>query len=287
MNITTVKQPHKEQGFTLLELSIVLVIIGLIVGGVLVGQDLIKAAEVRATVGQYEKYNTAINTFRTKYDGIPGDLSVSKVAAFGLTAVAGATGGSEGLGDANGVITDTAGGSTGIGEPLLFWQQMTAAGLVDGSFSVDVTTGGATTGTITGADMGTWVPPARIGRGNYWVVGSSLGTNYYLLSAFDATSALTAAGAYTFNPTMTPVESYNIDVKVDDGLPNAGMVQARGTATDEALFDPIDQTNFAAHNAADVEGNCTTGATTTASRTYSRGPNAGQAPACILRLRFN
>jgi prepilin-type N-terminal cleavage/methylation domain-containing protein len=45
-------------GFTLIELSIVLVIIGLIVGGVLVGQDLVKAAGVRATISQIEKFNT-------------------------------------------------------------------------------------------------------------------------------------------------------------------------------------------------------------------------------------
>src|SRR5271170_3878378 len=60
--------------FTLIELSIVLVIIGLIVGGVLVGQDLIKAAQIRATVTQLEKYNTSVNTFRGKYNGLPGDL---------------------------------------------------------------------------------------------------------------------------------------------------------------------------------------------------------------------
>ncbi len=64
---STFSRPRASQlGFTLIELSIVLVIIGLIVGGVLVGQDLIKAAETRATVGQVEKYNAAVNTFRTK-----------------------------------------------------------------------------------------------------------------------------------------------------------------------------------------------------------------------------
>lgn len=51
-----------RQGFTLIELSIVLVIIGLIVGGILVGRELISAAEIRATVSQIEKYNTSVNT---------------------------------------------------------------------------------------------------------------------------------------------------------------------------------------------------------------------------------
>ena len=74
----------QQAGFTLIELSIVLVIIGLIVGGVLTGQDLIRAAEIRATIGQYEKYNTAVNTFRTKYNGIPGDLLAASSTSFGL-----------------------------------------------------------------------------------------------------------------------------------------------------------------------------------------------------------
>jgi prepilin-type N-terminal cleavage/methylation domain-containing protein len=61
-------------GFTLLELSIVLVIIGLIVGGILVGKDLIKAAELRNTASNFEKLKSAINAFRIKYNGVPGDM---------------------------------------------------------------------------------------------------------------------------------------------------------------------------------------------------------------------
>src|ERR1700746_416796 len=85
-------------GFTLIELSIVLVIIGLIVGGVLVGQDLIRAAEVRATISQIEKYNTAVNTFRGKYNALPGDLNAAAATAFGFSG----RGIPPGAGDGNG-----------------------------------------------------------------------------------------------------------------------------------------------------------------------------------------
>jgi len=67
--------PSYRAGFTLLELSIVLVIIGLIIGAILVGKDLIKAAELRAFVSQIEKYNTAFATFKLKYDCVAGDCA--------------------------------------------------------------------------------------------------------------------------------------------------------------------------------------------------------------------
>jgi prepilin-type N-terminal cleavage/methylation domain-containing protein len=61
-NATFGENPAQEfGGFTLIELSIVLVIIGLIIGGVLVGQDLIHAAQTRAAVSQLERYNSAVN----------------------------------------------------------------------------------------------------------------------------------------------------------------------------------------------------------------------------------
>src|ERR1700679_178462 len=92
-----------EQGFTLIELSIVLVIIGLIVGGVLVGQDLIRAAGVRATISQVEKFNTAVNTFRGKYGYLPGDIPQASVTQFGF-AVSPVRAGSRGQGDGNGLL---------------------------------------------------------------------------------------------------------------------------------------------------------------------------------------
>ena len=64
-----------KNGFTLLELSIVLVIIGLIIGGITVGQDLIKSAELNATITQYKQFQTSINTFKLKYNALPGDMN--------------------------------------------------------------------------------------------------------------------------------------------------------------------------------------------------------------------
>src|SRR4051812_21206607 len=115
----TIKNNTNQHGFTLIELSIVLVIIGLIVGGVLVGQDLIKAAQIRSTVGQIEKYNSAVNTFRTKYNGMPGDLQGA--ANYGLAATA-ANVATTGTGDGNGLIESSCSTVTaGSGETYVFW----------------------------------------------------------------------------------------------------------------------------------------------------------------------
>src|SRR5690349_20889612 len=62
------------RGFSLVELSIVLVILGLLTGGILAGQSLIRAAELRSVVTEYQRFITASHTFRDKFGGIPGDF---------------------------------------------------------------------------------------------------------------------------------------------------------------------------------------------------------------------
>src|SRR5438105_3445874 len=94
---------ESRHGFTLIELSIVLVIIGLIIGGVLAGREMIQAAEVRATVGQVEKYNTAVNTFFNKYNCLPGDCA--QTLNFGL----GTSGGPGDNGNGDGFICNSTG----------------------------------------------------------------------------------------------------------------------------------------------------------------------------------
>ena len=64
-----------KRGFTLVELSIVLVIIGLLIGGILVAQSMIDTARVSSTVSKLSQFDTAIANFQTKYNSLPGDYA--------------------------------------------------------------------------------------------------------------------------------------------------------------------------------------------------------------------
>lgn len=273
-------EQDKSKGFTLIELSIVLVIIGLIVGGVLVGQDLIRAAEIRATVGQIEKYNSSVNTFRTKYNGIPGDISSANATAFGFIARAG----SAGRGDNNGLVDgiDAASPLSQVftQESGFFWDDLTRANLVDGQFTSGVDAGSP--GAVSAANVVTTFPEARIARGNRVHVGSTGGLNYYMIAGIGSTAATT--GIMTLTANLTPTELFNMDNKLDDGLPLTGIVQARGVAG-SASTTPM--TDLPSLNAAPTIGACDLGAGTSTD-TYNRSLTlGGSTPACIGRFRFN
>ena len=65
---------HTRAAFTLVELSIVIVIIGLLIGGILGGQSLIHASELKSVISDFQKYQSAITQFRTQYNAWPGDM---------------------------------------------------------------------------------------------------------------------------------------------------------------------------------------------------------------------
>ncbi len=71
------KTSAAQKGFTLIEMSIVLVIIGLIIGGILKGQEIIDASRQKNFVSQIDSYRSAMNTFQDRYAALPGDYGLA------------------------------------------------------------------------------------------------------------------------------------------------------------------------------------------------------------------
>lgn len=216
-----------QKAFSLVELAIVIVILGLLAGGVLTGQSLIRASELRSVTVQYSNYISAVQAFRDKYFALPGDMTnainfwgamhatpaTCRTAASTTTATCN--------GDGNGII-GTMDGFTTYSELWHFWKQLANAGLIEGSYN-----GVAGAGGVVDAIINTNVPPGKasntgwtaFGLGNL-VAGSWFTMDYG--NALIIGTKITAS--YTHGPAFKNEETWNIDTKLDDGLPGSGNV---------------------------------------------------------------
>jgi prepilin-type N-terminal cleavage/methylation domain-containing protein len=113
------------EGFTLIEIAIVLVIIGLLLGGVLKGQELITGARVRNLISQQDGIKAAFFGFQDRYRGLPGDYSA---AGTNINCPNGCPNG-----NGNGRIEP----NSGQREDIYAWTHLTAAGFINGSYSAD------------------------------------------------------------------------------------------------------------------------------------------------------
>ncbi len=278
-------QLHKHRGFTLIELSIVLVIIGLVVGGVLVGRDLIKAAEIRAQISQIEKYNTAVHTFKLKYNGIPGDLSYTVAGSYGF--VNDHCDGAIGARDGNGILESYPPPydlDQFFGGPALFWEDLSYSGLIKETFPAN---GGAiqtcwyVVNSVLTLDsgllyVGNFIPTAAINGGNFIHVYAINGINYFGLSGVTGTQP---PNQWVMQSTrkLAVITAYNIDTKIDDGFPLTGIVTTKYLSNSRTIIS---------------SPNSATDSTTTCSNNsivqgaYSIGINGGSGLNCSLSFKF-
>jgi len=120
----------KQSGFTLIELAIVLVIIGWLLGGVLKGQELINSAKVKNMATDFKNVQVYIYGYQDKFKALPGDDGQVATHLKGATVATTGT-------VSNGVIQGDWDSETGTDESVLFWQHVRLANLASGPTTVD------------------------------------------------------------------------------------------------------------------------------------------------------
>lgn len=211
---------ESQKGFTLIEMSIVLVIIGLIVGGVLKGQEVINGARVKTQVAQIDAVKSAVYNFQDKFNFQPGDFTASAGLVTSTNKAFD--------GDENGVI-GTNGSATAISDtaPIgnemgFVWYQLAVANLMPG-VNTNVTAGPVSLqgklsqaflwyGTFQVATAGTIANPTATVTGNFVRIdGSSTGL------------AVTTAST---SSVVRNIDALAIDTRYDDGNPTTGSILA-------------------------------------------------------------
>lgn len=192
--------PSRQAGFTLVEMSVVLVIIGLIAAGILSGRAIIEASETRAVMSEIRQHMQSFALFVDRYRAYPGDYRNADTA-FDIA--------SSFNGDGNNQIVwaDEEGAKA--------WYHLQLAGFTDGNF----------TGTGTDGVPGTNVPVSTIGGGGvgYFFDYDSGDLQNHIGIGFRNT-----AGGINSEPALTPMRANDIDRKLDDGRPSDGYIQSTG-----------------------------------------------------------
>ena len=204
-------------GFTLMEMAVVLAIIGLLVGAVVGGASLLKQSELQTVTSDFSKYSNAVAQFRQQYGGWPGDL-LDATNYWGddnsRCGDANIVNGNPGTcnGDNDGVIGSAA------AEPYLAWQHLKMARYIEGNYN-----GIASNPAV----LGTNVPKSRIQSGG-WSFGNNTSvinsSDWYNNDIGNYIAIGSVSAGTTQGPILTAPDAWQVDKKVDDGLPAAGRV---------------------------------------------------------------
>lgn len=221
-----------KQGFTLIEISIVLVIIGLMLGGILVGRELIEASRIRAQINQFEQIRIAYNTFKVKYGCIAGDCN-------NITNFLSGTANGNGNGFVENDYADTTDRNSAnrefSGEQARFFEQLSLANLIAGHYtSSEGPNVGYPTTKLNPSQGGMAVARDRFTQGDApctsWA--QNLAYSYDCMGYGQFSVTLFIILNYPSTPSyrnksntygiFTPSQTSKMDTKMDDGLPFTG-----------------------------------------------------------------
>jgi prepilin-type N-terminal cleavage/methylation domain-containing protein len=192
----------QQSGFTLVEIAIVLVIIGLLLGGVLKGQELINSAKVKNFANDFRNIATFVYAYQDKYRATPGD-DANPAAHVGAAAnPAATTGGTAG----NARIEGNWNSQTVTDETVLFWQQVRLAGLATGTTVVPASA------TINQDYVPKNADGGRLGvTGDPVITGGTWSANFFVCSS-------NVQGRF----------ARQLDTTIDDGNTSTGSVRVIG-----------------------------------------------------------
>lgn len=214
-----------NQGFTLVELAIVITIIGLLIGGVLKGQQMIANARLTATIAQVTSYKAAFHSFRDRFDNLPGDISFAQSRLPGCASASYCYNGN---------------GDSRIGALMTPWVNANLAPLTteNTQFFKHLALADLISGVNPNADSPVWGkshPAAPVSGGFTIVQGNTATTSSLPFPAalwlrihgcIDCAHIETMDGTTALGQPFAPSEAAYIDRKLDDGTPNAGSVRA-------------------------------------------------------------
>lgn len=199
---------NKQTGFTLIELAIVLVIIGLLLGGVLRGQELINSARVKALTRDFQNAQVYLYGYQDRFRTIPGDDAGAAARLPGPPAATNAPAATAGNGLIDGNWFDAA---PAVTESVLFWQHVRMAGLAPGPIAL--------------ADVNFNAINANNGR-----VGIQSLANPATVPITPGGGAGPMQGAFAVcSDLILGRDALQIDTTLDDGEPSTGNIRARPT----------------------------------------------------------
>lgn len=208
---------RNQSGFTLIEIAIVLVIIGLLLGGILKGQELINSAKVKNLATDFKNIPVFIYGYQDKFKALPGD-DASLVAHLGVPpAVACAPTGTATCNPGNGIIDGAWNAVAVTSESYVFWQHVRLAGLAAGS-------------TDTTNAAGDYIPRNAVG-GQIGVTNAA------------ASPVIGLKGSYIIcSDAIAGKFAKQLDITLDDGNPGTGSMQVVPANTVIPMASPYNTT---------------------------------------------